>query len=583
MCGLFGCSYVSPLDRERVRRARDRLAHRGPDHAGEWMDERVYLGHRRLSILDLSSLGHQPMATHDGAVVVAVNGEIYNYRALRAALEARHDFRSGSDSEVALHGYVEWGIDGLVERLEGMYAFALYDRARQRIHLVRDRVGIKPLYYAIIDDQLVWGSELKALQIYLPPEALNIDVSALYDFLTYRYVPTPKTPYKEVRKLPPAHHACFELSTARFTTTRYWDLPEGERLDPPEPGAALADALVEAVDAQMVADVPVGFFLSGGVDSAAVVSIAAGSHAQPTTFTIGFDVDRRSEVEAAAFVARRFGTDHVARTLTEAQAVELAEAMRDWFDEPFADTSALPQYLVSQLASERVRVVLSGDGGDEVFGGYSWYAPARRRIARETPALDGIRGQVARWTANAPAAARRAMRGVQRYLLLEGYEHYTRLLGGLIAGEKTHYRQQWEIPADYDDYWYFRSNDDRAAPPVSRLQRLDFRTFLHDDVLTKVDRTSMANSLEVRVPLLATPIVEFSFSLAEAVRLPGGRPKGLLKDALRGRLPDTVLERPKRGFGVPAHVWRAGPFDRRLTRQEHILRRHFPGLVVDVS
>jgi asparagine synthase (glutamine-hydrolysing) len=438
------------------------------------------------------------------------------------------------------------------------------------VHLVRDRVGIKPLYYAHLDGKLVWASELKAIEAYVKP--LTVDYSAVYDYLTYGYVPTPKSLYREVRKLEPGTRLSFDCRSGRLERTRYWQLRVAADRDA-DPVATVRRLLEESISAQQVSDTPLGFFLSGGVDSSAVVGIAGADHSNPHTFSIGFEAPAHSELEYAERVAEHVDTRHRSAVLTEEDAVALVPSMRRWFDEPFFDTSALPTFLVSRLASETVKVALTGDGGDEVFGGYRWYSAFPRRESRSgLPMGLELTGRLK----SRGGTVRRAARGIERYLLLSGLAYYTRLLGGMIANEKLAYRSRWQIPDDYDDYWYFRQYYDATLPVRIRLQVLDFHTYLPDDILTKVDRVSMANSLEVRVPLLDTRLIEAVFALPDAAR---GRDKWLLKEAVRPLLPATILAREKRGFSVPAAIWTRSVFDRSQSRQENLLAELYPELM----
>ena len=577
MCGIFGVVDKTPIDPARLvelRYARDTLVHRGPDHQGEWCDDNHYIGHTRLSILDLSERGNQPMVSADGKVVLACNGEIYNFKALRAELAGKHRFVSSSDSEVLLHGYRQWGMDELTRRIEGMFAFVLYDVEHKLLFLVRDRVGIKPLYYACLDGGFQWASELKAIRRALPDDAFHTDETALYDYLTYLYIPTPKTVYQNVYKLPPGHILRFDCASNTHRIESYW------RLEVPSDPPPVADAEIRlqellrcAIDSQMVADVPVGFFLSGGVDSSAVVALAADRHEQLKTFSIGFDSEKYSELEFAALVAEHVASDHHPATLDEQTAGVLVDELPILFDEPYADISALPTYLVAKHAAKNVKVVLTGDGGDELFGGYRWYRNCGR--VQKTRARNRSLNLTGRAKKALPVA-RRLVRGLERYLLLQGFGYYTRLLGGMVANEKGAYRQRWEIPADYDDYWHFRRHFDTSLPALTALQALDFHTYLPDDILTKVDRATMAHSLEARVPLLDTALIEFAFALPEATR---GREKALFKASMAALLPSAIVRRQKKGFGVPAAVWRSGVFRQGRTRQENLLHALYPELI----
>jgi asparagine synthase (glutamine-hydrolysing) len=573
MCGIFGHVNASGIPLEESRRALHRLTHRGPDQWGDWSDGRTYVGHRRLSILDLSERGRQPMTTAAGDVVIAVNGEIYNHHLLRQALRRDHEFRSSSDSEVVLHGYQEWGMPGLLHRMEGMYAGCVLDLRLKRLFLFRDRIGIKPLHYGWLRGGLAWSSELCAIEELAGPQTLALDATALYDFCTYLYVPSPKTMYSAVRKVEPASCVEIDLDTNRSTAFRYWRLdPTPKRLAAADASAQLTQMIDDSVRDQLMSDVPIGCFLSGGIDSSAVVAQAVRHQRELRTFSIGFDVERHSEITFARSVAARFDTDHREEVLTLAGAALLAVRMREWFDEPFADTSALPTYLVSRLARREVAVVLTGDGGDEVFGGYRWY-DSFRSVRGRMSGGEWLRSMLGRPTG--PALVRRGLRKAQRMLANDDLALYTLLLGGLVRQEKQRLRRAWQIPDDYDDYWHFRRHYRDDLPQRTRLQYLDFHTYLPDDILTKVDRTSMAVSLEARVPLLATPLVEFCFALPEHVRFAGGAPKGLIRRAYRDVLSSSIVDRPKKGFSIPATDWGAVIGSGLRSVQENLLAEQF--------
>ncbi len=571
MCGLFG--YVSPtIDPARGRRALNTLAHRGPDQWNDWYDVRLYMGHRRLSILDLSDAGRQPMVSGDGRAVVTVNGEIYNFRALRSELRRHHEFVSESDSEVILHGYREWGLDGLLGRLEGMYAFAVYDVPAGRLHLARDRVGIKPLYYALEGSSFAWASELKAIRQLVGADALRTDQTALYDFLTYKYVPAPKTLYRNVFKLPPANVLSVDVRELTASVRRYWSLPT--EVVPALPGEAarkLRHLVADAVGEQMVSDVPLGFLLSGGLDSSAVVAEASRAGAAPQTFSVGFEDPEHDESEYARMVADAFSTRHHTLRMGVNDVLELFPRLLEWYDEPFADTSAFPTYRLCALAREHATVVLSGDGGDELFGGYRWYRDFARLSRRWRQPFQHLLPLTRALKGGRRGRMRTLGTVLETRVVLQRFDLYARLLGGLHRDEKRRYRSGWGIPDDYDDYWFLRQHYREDLPLRTRLQYLDFHTYLPEDVLTKVDRASMAVSLEVRVPLLSTALVEFAFSLPEEVRYLGDTGKGLFKTAYASVLPPAILARAKRGFSIPLHAW-AGPLlgDAR-SKEERIL------------
>ncbi|HVY64181.1 MAG TPA: asparagine synthase (glutamine-hydrolyzing) [Gammaproteobacteria bacterium] len=550
------------------------LTHRGPDAGQLDLEGPVKVGFRRLSIIDLRPAANQPMFAADGATWIVFNGEIYGYRDLRAELVKRgHAFRTDSDTEVLLNAYLAWG-DDFVTYVDGMFAIAIWDPRAGQLKLYRDRPGIKPLYYFYDGRRFAFASELKALERALGSDELVVDETACYDFLSYRYVPAPKTLYRNCYKLPPAHRLRFTPATGTLEAPRpFWTLPVPEQPARPPLDACceeLRSLIATSVDEQMIADVPLGFFLSGGVDSSVVVAAAARNGRSVETFSIGFDRDEVSETPYAREVATRFGTQHHERILSPENAQELLPRLKEWFDEPFADESALPTYLVAKTARERVTVVLTGDGGDEVFGGYRTYPRYARYAAWP------------KWPAAFERASHALRRGLPRrhavsraLVLLEtafsdGPNLWGRLMGGLSTPEKGLYARQLGIPRDYDDWWHYRQFWREDLPLRTRLQYVDFHTFMPGFVLTKVDRTTMAVSLEARVPLLARRIVEFSFSLHEDLRYYRGEPKGLLRHAYRGILPDHILDRRKKGFGIPRYYLKDVSGGRAI--QEHVLR-----------
>ncbi len=563
MCGIFG--HTGRTDLPRSRKALKCLQHRGPDQSNEWSDDAVYLGHQRLSIMDLSENGRQPMQYED--IVITVNGEIYNFQNLKRSLESRYTFKSGSDSEVLLYGYKAWGIDKLVQKLEGMYAFSLYDAGKQKLYLVRDRVGIKPLYYAHIDKQLVWASELKAIETFLPSEELHVDKTAAYDFLTYRYIPTPKTLYEKIYKLEPAHYLCYDIPADTFEKTRYWQLSTKTRSTSLNTASKKVRQLVSgAVQQQLMSDVPIGFFLSGGMDSSVVVAAAKEYSSQLNTYSIGFDIKEHDETHFADIVAKAFKTNHVRQVLGVGEVKRSFAKLRTWHDEPFADTSAFPVYKVSALARDSSTVVLTGDGGDEVFGGYNWYQQF----------VDGVASYV---QSNGGSVFKR-LRGKQRSKIDLELDFYTSLMGGLTPEQKAPYRLALNISKDYDDHWYYKQYYEAELPVLTRLQYLDFHTYLPDDILTKVDRVSMAVALECRVPLLSTELIEYLFSVPEDIRYHDGELKGLMKHAYRKILPKEIIDRSKKGFSIPTGKWKGDLLGKKITVPEYILEELYPEISI---
>jgi asparagine synthase (glutamine-hydrolysing) len=591
MCGISGFlgrggSATSDEMTALARRMADVLRHRGPDDDGAWVDAEagVALGFRRLAIIDLSAEGRQPMHSESGRYSIAFNGEVYNFRALRAELEPRgHRFRGHSDTEVMLAAISEWGLAEAVRRFVGMFAFALWDRAERTLHLVRDRVGIKPLFYGWCGTTLLFGSELKALRAH-PAFAGPIDRRAFAAYLEYGYVPGPGSIHEGIRKLPPGTILSVPAGAAgvRPEPVTYWSAREVARrgltaplaLSPQEAVDELDRLLRDAVKLRLESDVPLGAFLSGGVDSSVVVALMQAVGAgRVRTFTIGIPDDRYDEAPQARSVAAHLGTEHTELYVEPVEALKLVPQIPDWYDEPFADSSQLPTYLVSRMTRRHVTVSLSGDGGDELFAGYQRYQWAgwiwgaigwlprevRRRVAGAFERASAAR--IDRVVARLPGGRRIARPGdrVQKLagaLGLEGVDAiYRRLVGTelraaellaepveLAAGALTD-------PALGGDFPQF----------VPRAQLLDLLTYLPDDILTKLDRASMAVSLEARVPLLDHRVVELAWRLPLSLKIRDGRRKWILRQVLYRYVPRALVDRPKMGFGVPIDSWLRGP------------------------
>jgi asparagine synthase (glutamine-hydrolysing) len=533
-----------------------RLSHRGPDDFGSWRrrffrdgtEFEVGFGHTRLSILDLSPAGHQPMTSADGVVTICYNGEVYNFRQIRDELVERgHRFSSDCDTEVLVEAYRAWGCDAF-DRLNGMFAFALWDHARQRLVLVRDRLGIKPLYYRFGDGVLSFASELGALRAH-PAFRAEIDPIALGGFVRHGFVAGPRTIYRDTRRLMPGEFLVWEGGEIR--TRAWWSLVAPEPADPPRDFAAAVaalDALLgDAVEQRLVSDVPLGAFLSGGVDSSAVVALMRERARGPVrTFSIGFDDPDFDEAPHARRVAEHLKTDHTELYVRSEEAVEVARELPDLYDEPFADASAIPTVLLSRLTRNHVTVALSGDGGDELFGGYDQYGKLRRLLPLlALPAV--LRSPLARAARLLPASRLRNgllhLRSPEpaalAYALVSGLEDET--LEALCGHE-----------ASLPNPLYLESY--RAAPgrdPVQRAMLADARVYLPDDILTKVDRASMSVALEARVPLLDYRVVRFAFALPLEFVWHGGQTKAPLRAVLHRRVPHDLVERPKHGFGIP--------------------------------
>jgi asparagine synthase (glutamine-hydrolysing) len=559
MCGI--CGIAGPgADVEAVRRMNARLVHRGPDSDGTFAGDGVALAMRRLSIIDLEH-GDQPIANEDGSIVVVQNGEIYNHRELRRELERRgHRFRTASDTEVLVHLYEQHG-EGFAERLRGMFAIALWDARERRLVLARDRFGIKPLYYRHLDGTLSFASELKALMLQ-PGFSRQIDPCAVAAFLAFNSIPAPLTIFAEARKLPAGTLAVWrdgELSRRRYARPAPVPADEVRRRPVGELASELREALRGSVRAHLVADVPVGVLLSGGVDSAGIVALAAGEQAEPVkTFSVGFEEASFDELERARLVAGRYGTEHHEIVLRP-DAVELFPKLVEVFDEPFGDSSALPTYLVSELAAGEVKVALSGEGGDELFGGY--YTYVADLLAARVGRLAALAAPLAELLPSSDAKvsfdykAKRFARGAglppleRHHAWKEIFSRQAQaaLLGGRDPG--------W----DPVDLYRERYAETAGAEPLARLQDVDLGIYLVDDLLVKTDRSSMAHSLELRVPFLDNEVAATALGLATPLKVRGTAKKRLLRRALAPLLPRDVLKGPKQGFSIPVAAWLRGP------------------------
>jgi asparagine synthase (glutamine-hydrolysing) len=571
MCGIFGFTDFKKQDLKKARKSLNTLEHRGPDQWSDYFDEDVYMGHQRLSILDLSDHGRQPMLNTEENIIISVNGEIYNFLDLKKELAPKYTFKSTSDSEVVLYGYIEWGIDKLLEKIDGMYAISIYDKKDNLLFLARDRVGIKPLYFGNINNQICWASELKAIQkLYENKNILEYDYTAFYDFLTYLYVPTPKSMYKNIFKLEPAHYLKIDTKTNKFKKVKYWQLDIKVCNDDIETAKKKIYNLVKkSVGEQMVADVPVGFFLSGGMDSSTVVALAAKNHSDINTFSIGFTDKNHDETHFAELVADMYKTKHHKKILDEKTTRDMFHKIKEWYDEPFGDTSCFPTYMVSKFAKENSTVVLTGDGGDEVFGGYNWYKRFENLQKYSLSYFRFLKVFTIHFKKQNNILGKVSKR-LESQFLLNDVELYTRLMGGMLKDEKEKYKKLWDIDENYDDYWYFKKFYRKDLDIYTRLQYLDFHTYLHDDILTKVDRVSMAVSLECRIPFLSKEIIEYSFSLEKEVRIYKDELKGVMKEAFKDNLPIEIIKRDKKGLSIPLHSWK-DLIGNKKTKQEKIL------------
>jgi asparagine synthase (glutamine-hydrolysing) len=561
MCGIAGLLRQDgrAVDGDLVRRMTDVLAHRGPDGSGVYQDGPVGLGHRRLSIIDLST-GDQPMTTADGDVTIIYNGEVYNYQTLRHELTALgHQLRTTSDTEVILEGYRAWGVD-VLPRLRGMFAFAIWDRPRQRLFLARDRVGIKPLVYAWDGRALRFASEIKGI-LEDPTVPREVDGEAARDYFAHLFVPGPRTIFRAIRKLPPASYLLCTPGGGEPQVHRYWTL----RLAPdPRPSEAewiarLGALLDETVRMHMVSDVPVGAFLSGGVDSSTVVACMARTSTAPVkTFSIGFDEADFDELAYARLVANRYGTDHF-EMVVKPDVMAILPRLMWQFDEPFADASAIPTFCVSKITREHVTVALSGDGGDESFAGYRRYGEALS-LARQGDRVPFVKPLLRAVAACLPEGMRGrgflellGMPPLARYFRMMTYQREA-TMASLLTPEAA---AQAAPRPDFETFQRLAAQAGTSSY-LSTMQYVDIHHYLPEDILTKVDRTSMLTSLESRVPLLDHVLMEFAATIPEGLKFQNGLGKHILKRTMAPHLPSEVLYRRKMGFGVPLAAWFRG-------------------------
>ena len=575
MCGIVGLVDLDGkrgVDRQLLDKMNEAQIHRGPDGSGLEVRPGIGLGHRRLAIIDLES-GAQPLASDDGKVVVTYNGEIYNFLSLREELERLgFAFRTRCDTEVIVYAWKAWG-PKCVERFRGMFAFAIWNETHETLFLARDRLGIKPLYYARLNNGwFAFASELKALKLH-PELPREIDPQALEEYFAYGYIPDPRTIYRDVHKLGPGERLLVERGKP-FRSEPYWDVrfETDGRVDEQEARETLVERLRDAVNVRLISDVPLGAFLSGGVDSSAVVAMMAGLMKEPVNAcSISFGDPAYNEVDFAREVASRYGAKHRIQEV-DPDDFSLVDRLSGLYDEPYADSSALPTYRVCELARREVTVALSGDGGDENLAGYRryrWHAYEEKMRSLIPSAirrpLFGTLGRLYPKLDWAPKVlrAKSTFESLGRDSL-EGYFHSVSVMGDGV-------RQRLYSPAlrsqlqGYHAVEVFRRHRDNAPDhPLSQVQYLDLKTYLPGDILTKVDRASMAHSLEVRVPILDHPLVEWMATLPPEFKLKGREGKYLFKKALEPHLPESVLYRPKMGFAVPLASWFRGPLKGRV-------------------
>jgi asparagine synthase (glutamine-hydrolysing) len=549
-------------------RMTDSLTHRGPDDRGTWHDTRIALGHRRLSVIDLSPAGRQPMGNEDGTVQLVFNGEIYNFRELRTSFDLDrkgHRFRSKTDSEVLLHLYEELGVE-IADHLNGMYAFALWDSRSGQLHLARDPFGVKPLFYCFDGRTFRFASEIKALLVD-PSVSRKLSLQALHDFLSLNYIPGTQTAFADIHEVPPGTWLTIDAATGAVTSRRFWNLPrvDGDRLTVNEATDRSRDLIDQAVSRQLVADVPVGVMLSGGLDSSALVAFMSRQRNEPVhTYSVGFEDSSFNELPYARIVARHYGTVQREVTVTAGLVREMLPAYLGSIDEPYGDGSAIPTWYVCQMAREEVTVVLSGEGGDEAFAGYDTHAAYK----------------ACRWGAMIPRAIRRMLIEPLVYRLPVSHRKLSlefklkRFLGGLdLPPAEAHF--WWRIVlneqaklAMYSDearerialqppVRFFNAiyDDNAPADPLKRLLAIDSSVFLPDDLMIKNDRMSMAHSLEARVPFTDPDLMRFLASVPADQLLPGLKKKHLMRRALRGLLPASIINKKKVGLEMPYSSW----------------------------
>ncbi|MDZ7334022.1 MAG: asparagine synthase (glutamine-hydrolyzing) [candidate division KSB1 bacterium] len=567
MCGICGMIWSDPnrsVDQMVIQKMCDVIVHRGPDEEGNYVTGNVGLGMRRLSIIDLDT-GKQPISNEDDTLWIVFNGEIYNFQEIRDELEKRgHRFKTRSDTETILHAYEQYG-EACVQLLNGMFAFAIWDSRDQSLFLARDRLGKKPLYYLHDKDRFIFGSEIKSI---LQAEDIprRIDLEALDHFLTFEYIPAPLSIFQDIRKLPPAHTLKFKRGEIRVRS--YWEMQlRSNGATPDQLKAQLRDLLQDAVRLRLVSDVPLGAFLSGGIDSSTIVALMAQVMKEPVkTFSIGFEDSTYNELHYARMIAEKFKTDHH-EFIIKPDAVELSDTLLKFLDEPFGDFSIFPTYLVSKMARQYVTVVLSGDGGDELFAGYDTYIADKiaRKYYQQLPnALrNGLLPKVLNWippSSKKKGLINRAKRFVEGMKVPEQLEHVRWMIFLQQAEKERLYASDIKSGLmGIDPYKfiknYFANVSQNGTDAINRQMYVDVKTYLVDDILVKVDRMSMATSLEARAPFLDYRFVELAASIPGELKMQGKKTKVILKQAMEDLLPHEILYRGKEGFSIPIKNW----------------------------
>lgn len=558
MCGILGGNNA----RWNYRDGIESMRHRGPDGIKICSLQDFTLAFARLAIIDLSENGMQPMFTKDGQIGVVFNGEIYGYQKLRNNLiKSGYQFKSESDTEVVLNAYLEWGED-FISKIDGMYGMAIYDMRERKVKLYRDRVGIKPVYYFYDGANFGFSSELKGILKMCDNILFQVDNTALYDYFNYLCIPAPKTYYKNIYKLMPGHQLVFDIRSRQIIQNdAYWKMHINTRKGRQKKQSDLTEELLEliqqSVREQMIADVPVGTFLSGGVDSSIITYEGHRINPEIETFTMGFADRDYDERQYAAYFANKYNIRTNVDIFMKKNFEEYIDKMKEWYDEPFGVTYACPAYLISCKAKEKVAVVLSGDGGDEVFGGYTFYYKMWQREKKHVPDNMLV----------SSLYKKLKIKPDKGYYFLDDLSFIINRDGVKELQDKE--RRRWlGIPKDYDQFWAYRKFYKKDLPPYTRMQYLDMKVRMPGRICTQNDRISMALSLEARVPFLSRKLIEFSFSLSEEDRCPNGEPKGLLKKAYEQEFGTNYVYRWKRGFDMP-HSY----FGNQVNPQEYILRR----------
>ena len=562
ICGVINFNFKKRIEQSVIKKMSDSIAHRGPDDEGYYIENNVGLGHRRLSIIDVAG-GRQPIYNEIKTVCIVFNGEIYNYLELKVLLIKKgHKFYTSSDTEVIIHLYEEFG-DECVTMLNGMFAFAIWDNGKKKLLLARDRLGIKPLFYKAEDSRIIFGSEIKPI-LTCDLFKRELDFQALHDYLTFKYIPAPRTIFKGIRKLLPGHILVYK--EGKIKLEKYWDVSYPSYYNDAQNKhfyiEKLDRMLSESVRRRLMSDVPLGAFLSGGIDSSAIVAYMSQLKDQPVkTFSIGFEEESFSELDYAKIISERFKTDHT-ELIVRPDIEDLVYKLSEMWDEPFADSSAIPTFLVSKLAREKVKVVLSGDGGDEVFAGYETYLAYQ--LAQYYKRIPGLlrKRVIENIVRSLPVSSKKASFDFKAKRFIEGIElplerRHLLWMSQFYDGEKDElYTKDFknELKNSFE-VLEAHLGDELTSDPLSRLQFLDQKVYLPDDILVKVDRMSMMNSLEARVPLLDHELVEFVATIPSALKLKRLKTKYIFKKLLEKKLPEEILNRKKAGFSIPVSRW----------------------------